>query len=86
VINSHEHCDHIGANRYFHESAMITAYRLAASKMIAGDYYVTMDKGNDLNEIPLRVHLWLENITRIDLPIKAYVFLIRRAIFPDHRD
>ena len=41
MINSHEHCDHIGANRYFHESAMIAAYRLAASKMISGDYYVT---------------------------------------------
>ncbi len=67
VINSHEHCDHIGANRYFHESAMIAAYRLAASKMISGDYYVTMYKGNDLNEIPMRVHLWLENMTRIDL-------------------
>jgi hydroxyacylglutathione hydrolase len=67
VINSHEHCDHIGANRYFHESAMIAAYRLAASKMISGDYYVTMYKGNDLNEIPIRVHLWLENMTRIDL-------------------
>src|SRR5262245_4198843 len=67
VINSHEHCDHIGANRYFQESAMIAAYRLAASKMISGDYYVTMYKGNDLNEIPLRVHLWLENMTRIDL-------------------
>jgi len=67
VINSHEHCDHIGANRYFHESSMIAAYRLAASKMISGDYYVTMYKGNDLNEIPMRVHLWLENMTRIDL-------------------
>jgi hydroxyacylglutathione hydrolase len=67
VINSHEHFDHIGANRYFHESAMIAAYRLAASKMVAGDYYVTMYKGNDLNEIPMRVHLWLENMTRIDL-------------------
>ncbi len=67
VISSHEHCDHIGANRYFQECAMIAAYRLAASKMIAGDYYVTMYKGNDLNEIPMRVHLWLENMTRIDL-------------------
>ena len=35
--------------------------------MISGDYYVTMYKGNDLNEIPMRVHLWLENMTRIDL-------------------
>jgi glyoxylase-like metal-dependent hydrolase (beta-lactamase superfamily II) len=67
LINSHEHCDHIGANRYFQEYAMIAAYRLAASKMISGDYYVTMYKGNDLNEIPMRVHLWLENMTRIDL-------------------
>src|SRR5262245_42819030 len=67
VINPHEHYDHIGANRYFHESAIIAAYRLAASKMISGDYYVTMYKGNDLNEIPMRVHLWLENMTRIDL-------------------
>ena len=46
---------------------MIAAYRLAASKMISGDYYVTMYKGNDLNEPPMRVHLWLENMTRIDL-------------------
>jgi hydroxyacylglutathione hydrolase len=67
VINSHEHCDHIGANRYFQECAMIAAYRLAASKMTTGDYYVTMYKGNDLNEMPMRVHLWLENMTRIDL-------------------
>jgi glyoxylase-like metal-dependent hydrolase (beta-lactamase superfamily II) len=67
VINSHEHCDHIGANRYFQEHALIAAYRLAASKMTAGDYYVTMYKGNDLNELPMRVHLWLENMTRIDL-------------------
>ncbi len=67
VINSHEHCDHIGANRYFQESSMIAAYRLAASKMVSGDYYVTMYKGNDLNEPAMRVHLWLENMTRIDL-------------------
>ncbi len=26
-----------------------------------------MYKGNDLNEMPMRVHLWLENMTRIDL-------------------
>ncbi len=67
VINTHEHCDHIGANRYFQENALIAAYRLAASKMVSGDFYVTMYKGNDLNEIPTRVHLWLENMTRIDL-------------------
>lgn len=67
VINTHEHCDHIGANRYFQDHAMVAAYRLAASKMVSGDYYVTMYKGNDLNEMPMRVHLWLENMTRLDL-------------------
>ncbi len=67
VISTHEHCDHIGANRYFQGHALIAAYRLAASKIVSGDYYVTMYKGNDLNEIPQRVHLWLENMTRIDL-------------------
>lgn len=67
VISTHEHCDHIGANRYFQEHALIAAYRLAASKMVSGDFYVTLYKGNDLNEIPPRVHLWLENMTRIDL-------------------
>jgi len=56
VINSHEHCDHIGANLYFQEYAMVAAYRLAASKMMTGDYSVTMCKGNDLNEIPIRVY------------------------------
>lgn len=35
--------------------------------MIAGNYYVSMYKGNDLNQIPPRVHLWLGNMTRIDL-------------------
>lgn len=67
LINTHEHSDHIGANRYFEEYALIAAYRLAASKMVVGDTYVTMYRANDLNEIPQRVHLWLENMTRIDL-------------------
>src|ERR1044072_7984651 len=40
IINPHEHCHHIGANPYFHESSIIAAYRLSASKMITGDYYV----------------------------------------------
>lgn len=67
LINTHEHCDHIGANRYFQEQALVAAYRLAASKTAVGDTYVTLYRSNDLNEIPLRVHLWLENMTRIDL-------------------
>jgi len=34
VINSHEHCDHIGANRYFHESAMIAAYNIEQDRRV----------------------------------------------------
>src|ERR1041385_3791278 len=46
IINSHEHCDHIGANRYFQEHAMIAAYRLPPPKKILGGYYLTQDKSN----------------------------------------
>src|ERR1041385_8954983 len=67
VINTHEHCDHIGANRYFQDHAMIAAYRLAASKMILGDYYVTMYKGNDLKEVSLGVGLWVGDMLGMDI-------------------
>jgi hypothetical protein len=33
--------------------------------MVSGDYYVTMYKSNDLNEIPMRVHLWLEGFRMV---------------------
>ncbi|MDD5723468.1 MAG: MBL fold metallo-hydrolase [Syntrophales bacterium] len=67
VINTHEHFDHIGANRYFQEYALIAAHRFAATKMIFDDRYVTLYKSADLNEIPLKVHLWLESKSRFDL-------------------
>ncbi len=67
VINTHEHFDHIGANRYFQDHALIAAHRFAATKMIFGDRYVTLYKSSDLNEIPLKVHLWLESKSRFDL-------------------
>ncbi len=67
VINTHEHFDHIGANRYFQDHALIAAHRFAATKMIFDDRYVTLYKSADLNEIPLKVHLWLESKSRFDL-------------------
>lgn len=67
VVNTHEHFDHIGANRYFQDHALIAAHRFAATKMIFNDKYVTLYKSADLNEIPLRVHLWLESKSRFDL-------------------
>jgi glyoxylase-like metal-dependent hydrolase (beta-lactamase superfamily II) len=67
VLNTHEHFDHIGANRYFQDHALIAAHRFAATKMIFNDRYVTLYKSADLNEIPLKVHLWLESKSRFDL-------------------
>ena len=67
VINTHEHFDHIGANRYFQEYSLIAAHRFAATKITVEDRYVTMYKSGDLNELSLKVHLWLENRFRFDL-------------------
>jgi glyoxylase-like metal-dependent hydrolase (beta-lactamase superfamily II) len=67
VINTHEHFDHIGANRYFQDYSLIAAHRFAATKITVEDRYVTMYKSGDLNEPSLKVHLWLENKFRFDL-------------------
>lgn len=67
IINTHEHFDHIGANRYFQEHAIISAHRFAANKIKYNDQYVTLYKSGDRNQMALRVHLWLESKSRIDL-------------------
>jgi glyoxylase-like metal-dependent hydrolase (beta-lactamase superfamily II) len=67
IINTHEHFDHIGANRYFQDYALIAAHQFAAIKIAVEDRYVTMYKSGDLNEPPLKVHLWLEDKCRINL-------------------
>ncbi len=67
VINTHEHFDHIGANRYFQEYALIAAHRFAAVKIAVEDKYVTLYESGDLNEIPLKIHLWLEDKFRFDI-------------------
>ena len=67
VINTHEHFDHIGANRYFQDYALIAAHRFAATKIAFEDRYVTMYTSGDLNEQPLKVHLWLEDKFLFDL-------------------
>ena len=41
VINTHEHFDHIGGNKYFYRTAIIAAGRLAAAKITEKDEYVT---------------------------------------------
>jgi glyoxylase-like metal-dependent hydrolase (beta-lactamase superfamily II) len=67
VINTHEHLDHIGSNRYFQESSLIAAHRFAATKITLEDHFVTLYRSGDMNKIPLRVHLWLENRSLFDL-------------------
>ncbi|MBN2403258.1 MAG: MBL fold metallo-hydrolase [Spirochaetes bacterium] len=67
VINTHEHFDHIGANRYFQEHAIIAAHRFAATKIAMNDRYVTLYKSGDANELSLYVHVWLESKSRFDL-------------------
>ncbi|MEA1933776.1 MAG: MBL fold metallo-hydrolase [Thermodesulfobacteriota bacterium] len=67
VINTHEHFDHIGANRYFQDYSLIATHRFAATKITVEDRYVTMYKSGDLNEPSLKVHLWLESKSRFDL-------------------
>jgi glyoxylase-like metal-dependent hydrolase (beta-lactamase superfamily II) len=67
VINTHEHFDHIGANRYFQEHAIIAAHRFAATKISLNDRYVTLYKSADANVRSLYVHLWLESKSRFDL-------------------
>ena len=67
VINTHEHLDHIGSNRYFQESSFIASHRFAATKITLEDHYVTLYRSGDLNEVPLRVHIWLENRSLFDL-------------------
>lgn len=67
VVNTHEHFDHIGANRYFQDHAIIAAHRFAATKMAFDDRYVTLYKSGDENDISMHVHLWLESRSRIDL-------------------
>jgi glyoxylase-like metal-dependent hydrolase (beta-lactamase superfamily II) len=67
VINTHEHLDHIGANRYFQETSFIAAHRFAATKITLEDHYVTLYRSGDRNEVPLRIHLWLENRSLFDL-------------------
>ena len=67
VVNTHEHFDHMGANRYFQDYALIAAHRFAAVKITVEDRYVTLYRSGDLNEPPPKVHLWLEDKCRLDL-------------------
>ena len=65
VINTHEHVDHIGANKYFQEQSIIATHRYAATKIISSDDEVLMCRvlGHDVQGY--EVDFWLMNINAI---------------------
>lgn len=67
VINTHEHFDHIGANKYFYDTAIIAAGRFAATKIEQDDKYVTMLGSMGTDHHRTNPHLWLENRNLFDL-------------------
>jgi glyoxylase-like metal-dependent hydrolase (beta-lactamase superfamily II) len=67
VVNTHEHFDHIGGNKYFYRTAIIAAGRLAAAKITEKDAYVTMYSSFSADYRYTKPHVWFENGTFIDL-------------------
>lgn len=67
VINTHEHFDHIGANKYFFDTSIIAASRSAAAKIEQQDEYVTMYGRVDADHYRTKPHLWLEGRVIFDL-------------------
>ncbi len=66
IINTHEHFDHIGANKYFFETSIIAAGRYAATKIEQQDEYVTMYGKYEADHYRTKPNLWLENRTLFD--------------------
>ncbi len=65
IVNTHEHYDHISANKFFKKS-IIAAHRFAATKILESEHNVTLCKyyGIDRSRV---IDIWLENRTNIDL-------------------
>jgi len=67
VINTHDHFDHIGANKYFQKFAFIAAHRYAATKIISADDEVMMCRAHGQEVRGYEVNIWLMNINVITL-------------------
>ncbi len=61
VLNTHEHCDHVGGNLYLQESSLIGAYKYSAVKILYGDDEVMRCRHHGEPFPGSRVHLWLNN-------------------------
>jgi len=66
LINTHEHFDHIGANRLLQDTATVAAHRSSAVKIVTGDEEVTMCRAHAQEVGGYKVHLWLNNVDLID--------------------
>jgi len=67
IINTHEHFDHIGANKAFQDETMIAAHRFSAVKMEHGDDEVLQCRVNKQDVSGYRVHYWLQNNTLFNI-------------------
>jgi hydroxyacylglutathione hydrolase len=66
VLNTHEHCDHVGGNIYLQEHSVIGAYKYSAVKIRYGDDDVMRCRHHGEIFPGSRVHLWLNNADVID--------------------
>jgi glyoxylase-like metal-dependent hydrolase (beta-lactamase superfamily II) len=66
IINTHEHFDHIGANKYFYEHSIIAAGRSAATKIALQDKYVTRYAEFSSETDVWEPHIWLNDNNRLD--------------------
>jgi len=66
VLNTHEHCDHVGGNLYFQDVAIIGAYKYSAVKIRYGDEEVMRCRYHGESFPGSKVHLWLNNADVID--------------------
>ncbi|WP_456394936.1 MBL fold metallo-hydrolase, partial [Thermococcus sp.] len=61
VLNTHEHCDHVGGNFYLQNISIIGAYKYSAVKILYGDDAVMRCRYHGEPFPGSRVHLWLNN-------------------------
>jgi len=67
IINTHEHVDHFGANRYLQERDPILAHRYAATKIVSADDEVMLCRAHGEDPTGYQVNMWLENLNVLDL-------------------
>ena len=67
VLNTHEHYDYFGANKYFQNSAIIMAYKLASTKIVNADKEIINCRCNDEKPEGFQIHVGLENNNTIEI-------------------